>query len=230
MKPKNIFLVRHGQSEGNVNYEFYNQKPDYTLQLTELGKEQALEAGKNLIEKIGFDKKVMFYISPLWRTRQTFEGIYKSFNPSMVTYREDPRIREQEWGHLRNPAECDRVEKEREEFGTFYYRIPDGESCADVYDRASDFFNTLHRDFEKTEFPENCVIVTHGTSIRCILMRWFHLTVEEFEESANPKNCEIFQMQLQDNGKYKLLTPLSYKEPKSIYKFNWENPCKNINL
>lgn len=227
MKPKRIFLIRHGQSEGNVNYDFYKSKPDYTLELTELGNQQALDAGKKLKEIIG-ENKIMFYISPLWRTRQTFENIVESFNPKNYSWREDPRIREQEWGHLRNVEESYRVEKERDEFGTFYYRIPDGESCADVFDRMSDFFNTLHRDFEKTDFPENCVLVTHGTSIRCLLMRWFHWTVEDFESTGNPYNCEIFEMELQPNNKYKLNTPLKIRDVNRKYTFKWKNPCKNI--
>jgi len=46
----------------------------------------------------------------------------------------------------------------RDAYGTFYYRIPDGESAADVFDRVSDFFGTLNRDFRKENFPQNAVI------------------------------------------------------------------------
>ena len=74
----------------------------------------------------------------------------------------------------------------RDAYGTFYYRISEGESGADVYDRVSDFFGTLHRDFEKPDFPANALIVTHGMTLRLFLMRWFHWTVEEFEQLANP--------------------------------------------
>ena len=55
-------------------------------------------------------------------------------------------------------------------------------------------------------------------------MRWFHWTVEEFEATANPKNCEIFHLELQDDNKYKLLTPLREKENHNIYKFKWASP------
>ncbi len=213
MKPKNIFLVRHGESEGNVDYRLYGQKPDYRLLLTEKGKKQAIEAGEKLFKLID-NRTVFFYVSPLWRTRMTFEGIAQSFSDDLnkLKWFEEPRIREQEWGHLRSQEECDRVDKERNEFGSFYYRIPDGESCADVFDRMSDFFNTLHRDFQKEDFPENCVLITHGTAIKCFLMKWFHWTVEEFESVKNPKNCEIFQMTLQENNKYKLVTELKKKK------------------
>lgn len=224
MKPKNIYLVRHGESEGNVDYNFYSQKPDYQLELTNLGKQQAIEAGFKLHKMIE-ENNVMFYISPLWRTRQTFEGIVKSFDPHKIQWREDPRLREQEWGHLRTKEESYKVEEERDKFGTFYYRIEDGESCADVYDRIGQFFATMRRDFEKVDFPSQVVIVTHGTSIRTFLARWFHWIVEEFELTANPKNCEIFKLTLQPNDKYKLETPLrKRKNNVNLPQYTWNLP------
>jgi broad specificity phosphatase PhoE len=101
-----------------------------------------------------------------------------------IIWREESQLREQEWGHTRNMDDCVKAGKERDSFGTFYYRLPDGESAADVYDRVSDFPGTLHRDFEKESFPENTVVITHGITTRLILMRWFHWTVEQFEEHA----------------------------------------------
>ena len=83
---------------------------------------------------------------------------------------------------MRTLEQCLAVDKERDAYGTFYFHIPDGESAADVYDRVSDFFHTLFRDFEKQEFASNAVMITHGMTIRLFLMRWFHYTVSEFEE------------------------------------------------
>ncbi|MBK7311908.1 MAG: histidine phosphatase family protein [Sphingobacteriaceae bacterium] len=123
------------------------------------------------------------------------------------TYLEEPRIREQEWGHLRTPEEGKKVEADRDTYGTFYFRIPDGESAADVYDRVSDFFGTLHRDFEKSKYPYNAIIITHGMSIRLFLMKWFHWTVEEFELLANPANCDIVLLERHGDEKYVLKTP-----------------------
>ena len=53
MKPKQIILIRHGQSESNVDKTIYGQKPDYALELTEEGKKQAIMAGKELKPIIG---------------------------------------------------------------------------------------------------------------------------------------------------------------------------------
>ena len=207
MKPSKIILIRHGESIGNVNRQVYAEIPDYKLTLTSKGKQQAEECGINL-KKIVKSESCLFYVSPLWRTRETFAQILKSFDKELITSREEPRIREQEWGHLRSQEASFKIDKERDHYGTFYYRIPDGESAADVYDRVSDFFGTLHRDFEKETFPENCIIISHGMTIRLFLMKWFHWTVEEFEKVKNPKNCGIFVLDKNEKGKYQLITEL----------------------
>lgn len=221
MKPKRIFLVRHGESEGNLDRNTYAVKPDYMLLLTDKGKQQASIAGKKLKELIK-NEKVIFYVSPIWRARMTFEELYANFDKENVKWREDPRLREQEWGHLRNVETNIRIDEERDNFGAFYYRIPDGESCADVYDRLSVFFNSLHRDFEKTNYPDNVVIVSHGMTIRLFLMKWFYWTVEEFETLSNPKNCEIIELNLiPETGKYKIINELRRKSMPEKFKYTW---------
>ena len=222
MKPNRIILVRHGESEGNLDRNTYAEKQDFKLMLTQAGEAQADEAGKKLQHIIG-NERIMFYISPLWRTRLTFEHIAKHFDKEQYRWKEDPRLREQEWGHFRDLKANIQIDAERNKFGTFYYRIKDGESCADVYDRVSDFMHTMYRDFEKHYFPQNVVIVSHGMTIRLFLMRWFHWTVEEFETLRNPKNAEIIIME-QDSrtGKYRLVSELKRKHvnPDDTYQWN----------
>ncbi len=210
MKPSRIILIRHGESQGNLDRNIYETVPDYQLALTDKGKEQALACGEELKQVVG-DESCFFYVSPLWRTRETFDNISESFEKDSIARQEEPRIREQEWGHLKDIAECDRIDKERDDYGVFYYRIPDGESAADVYDRVSDFFGTLHRDFEKENFPQNCVIVSHGMTIRLFLMRWFYWSVEEFDKLKNPKNCSITILEKNGKNKYVLKTDIRRK-------------------
>lgn len=38
---------------------------------------------------------------------------------------------------------------------------------------------------------ERVLIVTHGLTIRCFVMRFLHMRVEEFDTLANPDNCAI---------------------------------------
>ena len=90
-----IFLVRHGESESNVEWEVNRKKADHAISLTEEGRVQARAAGKflaqyfdeNLVKK---PKKVTAYSrgptflrtrlwhSPYLRTRQTAEEIEKT--------------------------------------------------------------------------------------------------------------------------------------------------------
>src|SRR5215217_4221328 len=207
MKPNRIILVRHGESEGNVDKGHYLTIPDYALNLTLNGMEQARQAGNEIKEIIG-SEELYVYLSPYVRTRQTYQYIKESVQTNIVKTVEDPGIRELDWGHLRHPDENEDIIRARNGFSTFYYRIPDGESGADVYDRVSIFLESLHRDFRKSDFPENMLIVTHGITLRLFLMRWFHWSVEEFESLQNPLNCQIVIMQIGSNGRYNLVSEL----------------------
>lgn len=212
MKPKRIILVRHGESEGNLDRNTYAVKPDFKLLLTGNGVQQAYEAGEKL-KAITGDEPVMFYVSPMWRTRMTFEHIAKHYDQMLIKWKEDPRLREQEWGHFRDLKANIQIDDERNKFGTFYYRIKDGESCADVYDRVSDFMHSMYRDFEKKDFPPNVIIVTHGMTLRLFLMRWLRWTIEEFETLRNPKNGDIIVMEQNSaTKKYTLVTEMKRKK------------------
>jgi broad specificity phosphatase PhoE len=207
MRPKQIILVRHGNSEGNADRERYATTPDHALNLTTEGEQQALQAGQEIKQLIG-EETVRVYLSPYTRTRQTYQQISQSIAPSVDRVLEDPRLREQDWGHLRPSDQNEEISQQRDNFSTFYYRIPDGESGADVYDRISTFLETMHRDFEEPDYPPNALIVTHGFAMRLFLMRWFHWSVEEFENLRNPRNCEIVVIELQPDNHYKLVDTL----------------------
>jgi broad specificity phosphatase PhoE len=221
VRPQRIFITRHGESIGNVNKEIYKTVPDYAVELTENGHRQANEVGKKISDIIGQDQTVQFYVSPFWRTRQTFLGIANHFKPENIRYYEDMRLREQEWGSQHLTGINWGAEKDRDAFGHTYYRFDDGESCADTFDRKSDFLGTMFRDFQKTDFPRNVVIVTHGMSSRVLIMRFFHATVEEFESWKNPKNCEYLLLERGEGERYKLVTPMKLHEVRHAYQFDW---------
>lgn len=154
-------------------------------------------------------------------------GISKHLNEQFLSSDgmpyEDPRLREQEWGCRHSSNRQDNLEPERDAYGHFYFRFPDGESCADVFDRISDFLNTLHRDFKKDLMADNVGIVFHGMTLRVFIMRWFHLSVEEFELLANPKNGQFFILEYNSlTDKYYLSTPLEkYPNRHHPYQFDW---------
>lgn len=96
---------------------------------------------------------------------------------------------------------------ERADYGHFFYRIPNGESAADAYDRISGFNESLWRQFGDESFPSVCVLVTHGLMTRVFLMKWYHWSVEYFEDLRNVGHCEFVVMRRKDEegagqGKY----------------------------
>jgi len=210
MKPKRIILVRHGQSEGNANKLVYTTIPDHKVKLTSKGHAQALAAGNEIRNIIG-DETVHVYVSPLTRTRQTFTEIAKGIQPNIADVLEDPRIREKEYGHLRSDDDLKRILAERRAYGKFYYRLPDGESPADVYDRLSTFLESMYRAFERPDFPENCLLVSHGAAMRIFLMRWYRLTIEDYLKLRNPSNCQLIVMEQNESGSYDLVRGLETK-------------------
>ena len=102
-----------------------------------------------------------------------------------------------------------RMWQERADYGHFFYRIPNGESAADAYDRISGFNESLWRSFGETDFASVCVLVTHGLMARVFLMKWYHFSVEYFEDLRNVNHCEFVVMRKSpDNEKYILQNQL----------------------
>lgn len=99
--------------------------------------------------------------------------------------------------------------QERANYGHFFYRIPNGESAADAYDRISGFNESLWRSFGEDDFASVCVLVTHGLMTRVFLMKWYHYSVEYFEDLRNVNHCEFVVMKLNpDSGKFILQNQL----------------------
>ena len=136
------------------------------------------------------DPRVFFYISPYRRSKETASEIAKELVPDWILgVREEPQLREQDFGNFQD-SKMQRAKNERQAFGRFFYRFPDGESGADVYDRMTIFEDHMVRDIDNGRFSgsTNMILCTHGLTLRIFLMRWFHWTVKEYERIANPQN------------------------------------------
>ncbi len=181
-----IKLVRHGESEANINRASVQEIGDHAISLSERGREQAREAGRRLGRE--FVEQALVYRSPYRRTRETLEGILEgaSLAPEGVRIYEDPRLREVEHGY----EDVEAQEDLRKRHGWFYYRFRGGESPADCFDRTSNFLESMMRQAERKKV-DRVLVVTHGLTIRCFVMRFLHLSVEQFDSLANPKNCAI---------------------------------------
>ncbi|KAI5817408.1 histidine phosphatase superfamily [Pyronema omphalodes] len=214
-KPRLIILIRHAQSVGNANRNIHQTVPDHRVPLTAHGHSQALAAGDKLASLLLPTDTLQIITSPYTRTRETTQGILSSSlqhhpaAPSIRVY-EEPRIREQDFGNFQPcQAEMTRMWHERAAYGHFFYRIPNGESAADAYDRVSGFNESLWRQFAEEDFPSVLVLVTHGLMTRIFLMKWYHYSVEYFEDLRNVDHCEFIIMEKsEETGKYDLKTEL----------------------
>ncbi|KAF5188773.1 Phosphoglycerate mutase-like protein at74 [Thalictrum thalictroides] len=213
--PKRIILVRHGESKGNLDGSAYTTTPDYRIPLTPLGINQAQNAGNKILHVVSENGasenwKVYFYVSPYERTRMTLREMGKSFpKKKIIGVREECRVREQDFGNFQVEERMKVIKETRERYGRFFFRFPEGESAADVYDRVSSFLESLWRDIDNRLIQHPCdemnlIIVSHGLMSRVFLMKWFKWTVEQFEHLNNLGNCEFRVMQLGPGGEYSL--------------------------
>lgn len=205
-RPERIILVRHGESEGNVDDCIYETVPDHCLSLTDRGREQVIEAGRRIRELIG-DESLRMWVSPYVRTQQTAELL--DLGVDRDDMRLEPRLREQDWANFQDPVAIKKEKELRNDFGHFWYRFHHGESGSDVYDRVSTFLESLHRNFSDPQMERNVVIVTHGLTMRLFCMRWFHWSVEYFESVSNPDNGTFVVLQKQPDHRYKLREPFT---------------------
>lgn len=209
MMPKNLFLVRHGQSEGNLVRKKFEDSGDIShfsdefmnlhesqYNLTELGIEQAQMAGLWLKENnINiFDRLI---VSHNVRAMQTASHL----GIENATWMPDINMRERDGGlfNVLTPEERDELYKYEQKFHDlqpFYWRPPQGESVADVCIRVKIVLDTLARECD----GQDVVIVCHGHIIRCFRIILERLIISEinsylgetWENQANRvPNCSI---------------------------------------
>jgi broad specificity phosphatase PhoE len=145
-------------------------------------------------------------MSPYRRSRQTWEGIRKAFLLSQIlTERQDPRLREEEFGNIADVEKRSQELEEQKNFAHFFYRFTCGESSADVYDRASLFLDTLFREMDNGHHDptQSIVIVSNSVFMRVFLMRYFRWDIKNFENLKQFDNCEICELR-KVNGVYTL--------------------------
>ena len=193
-----IFLIRHGESMQNTKENYEIGLPDHKVYLTDKGKEEAKLAGlflKSYIDSNNIDlSNSVMWVSPYTRTRQTASIINDELGIQRV--KEDITLIEQRYGLFSDKEISKLRELYPEQFafydnyyqndGKFYAKLPQGESPFDVALRTKQFIDTIYRDKEDVLF-----VVSHGTTIRTIVMNFFHYSPEWFNKELNPGNCSI---------------------------------------
>ena len=193
-----IFLIRHGESMQNTKENYSIGLPDHKVYLTEQGKEEARKAGEFLKQyitdnEIDLSSSVM-WVSPYTRTRQTAEIINNILGIERV--KEDITLIEQRYGLFSDkeidtlremyPDQFGHYDNYYQNDGKFYAKLPQGESPFDVALRTKQFLDTIYRDEEDVLF-----VVSHGATIKTIVMNFFHYSPEWYNREITPGNCSI---------------------------------------
>lgn len=207
-----VFLMRHGQSETNVDRAKHLEIADPEVKLTSLGHQQAKEGAKVLTDYLVDNHlpsrtwlktgEVRLYHSDYMRAHQTAEHVMDRLSRNGIKYsdRMDHRIRELEFGVLTG-LEKEEIIKNfpyyyasdqllREQHGRFYQRRFGGESPADVADRCKSFISALYRDWEKHGIT-TFIVVNHGLTSRVLAMLLTKSDRYWYEQQENPTNCAV---------------------------------------
>jgi 2,3-bisphosphoglycerate-dependent phosphoglycerate mutase len=202
-----IFLVRHGESEGNVDPAIHGRTADHAIPLSTRGRDQAREAGRRLdaifAERWGTvddAPPVRLWVSPYRRTRETAGAIAAEAGRWIHDTREHILLCEQQFGlfdgvpdedlPVRFPDEWAHYDRCCRFEGKFWARMPLGESRFDVCQRVHQAFGTFHRDAAVHGLGD-LIVICHGVTLRAFVMMWCHLSPEWFEAEPNPDNCAI---------------------------------------
>lgn len=190
-----LYLVRHGQSTGNVDKSEYFKTPDSDIELTELGKVQIKISAERILDFAGSSFFGNIFYSPYKRAKQSADIIDLAFSRSInshaiINYEMDVRLREREWGELRDIVNRD---MKTEGHFNFFYTPFGGESFANCYDRVASFHQWIMCNYPQTD----TIVVAHGEFLKLyamFLMRW---ELNEFEKWKTPRNGEV--MLFEDN-------------------------------
>ena len=214
--PEALWLVRHGQSQGNVareaadaagHHEIAIDVRDVDVPLSELGHRQAEATGRWFGSLAEDQRPEVILTSPYLRARQTAEAICAAgglSGPTRLVI--DERLREREFGvfdrlttaGIRNkyPEEA----AHRSMLGKFYHRPPGGESWADVILRLRSALNTINLHY----CDRRVLIVCHQVVVLCMRYILEELTEEQIlgiDRQADILNCGIVRYDFEPDAK-----------------------------
>ena len=218
--PSALWLVRHGQSLGNVARDAAHDadlerlelaERDMDVPLSPLGREQASGFGEWLGAERHTRQPEVIITSPYRRAVETAETIAEAAGLANVPLRRDERLRERELGVLdlltrrgveaQYPQEAER----RTRLGKFYHRPPGGESWVDVGLRLRSWRDSMAREHDR----QRLLVVAHEVVI--VMMRYL---IEELTEdqalalsSDDPlANCSLTAFDADRDGRLELRT------------------------
>jgi broad specificity phosphatase PhoE len=204
--PQEIWLVRHGQSAGNVARDAAEAaagllidiaERDVDVPLSELGVQQS-RALAGWFAAMPEDARPNIVLhSPYLRAAETARIVKLGIaSPSLLVTQVDERLREKEFGILDRLTTRGISHKypdlydQRQHVGKFYFRPPGGESWCDVILRLRSVLDTITREYAR----ERVLIVGHQVTVNCfryLLERLDEATILEYDRSGDVPNCSV---------------------------------------
>lgn len=219
--PQTIWIVRHGQSAGNVARDAAEAAGlplidiltrDVDTPLSDLGREQAQALGRWFGDMPENLRPTVVLCSPYVRARETTQIVIEVAGLPLdtLTFRADERLREKEFGILDRLTKHGIIKKypelseQRAHVGKFYFRPPGGESWCDVILRLRNVIDTITREHSR----ERVLIVGHQVIVSCFRYLFERLDEEQvlaIDRAADIPNCSVtsyeFDPALGKNGK-----------------------------
>ena len=204
--PQTIWIVRHGQSAGNVARDAAEAaghplidiaERDIDVPLSELGERQARALGQWFGRMPPAERPSVVLSSPYVRARTTAELIVQTAGAQPESSQlADERLREKEFGILDRLTRLGIVQKypelaeQRAHVGKFYFRPPGGESWCDVILRLRSLIDTITREYR----GERVLIVGHQVIVNCfryLLERMDEHGILDIDRQADVPNCSV---------------------------------------
>ena len=169
-----LILVRHGQSEWNLQNRFTGWKD---VELTDLGIQEAHGAAS----KIKKDKIDIAFTSDLKRAQHTLDIILKD-DHWQIPVEKNQALNERSYGSLEGLNKAETAEKYGAEQVHLWRRSfdvvpPNGESLKNTYDRVLPYFHA--HILPLLAEGKNVLIVAHGNSLRSLMMYLEKLSPEK---------------------------------------------------
>jgi broad specificity phosphatase PhoE len=203
--PERLFVVRHGQSAGNVARDAAEsgglalidvQSRDADTPLSELGGRQAQALARWFATMEEPLRPSVLLTSPFVRSQQTVQAIADALGRERASVHADERLREKEFGVLDRytkhgiQAKFPELAEQRAHVGKFYFRPPGGESWCDVILRLRSVVEELRRDYA----GERVVVVSHQVVVNCfryLLERMDEGAILAIDREADVPNCGV---------------------------------------
>jgi broad specificity phosphatase PhoE len=179
--PQILWIVRHGQSAGNVARDAAEAaklpmidiaERDIDTPLSPLGKRQAHALGHWFGELPHGERPQVLLCSPYVRARQTARLLLDAsgLDRSGLRLRVDERLREKEFGiidrltHFGIREKYPELGQQRAHVGKFYFRPPGGESWCDVILRLRSLLEMVTREHG----GQRVLVVGHQVIVNCM--------------------------------------------------------------